>query len=46
MTPTEKDKGLDDLKARPGEMIIMPAGVSHALKAVSRFKMLLVMIKK
>jgi quercetin dioxygenase-like cupin family protein len=29
-----------------GEMIIMPAGVPHALKAVSRFKMLLVMIKK
>ncbi|MEN6311329.1 MAG: cupin domain-containing protein [Acidobacteriota bacterium] len=33
-------------RVRPGEMIIMPAGVSHALKAVSRFKMLLVMIKK
>ena len=30
----------------PGEMIIMPAGVPHALKAASRFKMLLVMIKK
>jgi quercetin dioxygenase-like cupin family protein len=29
-----------------GEMIIMPAGVPHALKAVTRFKMLLVMIKK
>jgi quercetin dioxygenase-like cupin family protein len=29
-----------------GEMIIMPAGVPHALKAVSRFKMLLVMVKK
>jgi len=27
-------------------MIIMPAGIPHALKAVSRFKMLLVMIKK
>jgi quercetin dioxygenase-like cupin family protein len=27
-------------------MIIMPANVPHALKAVTRFKMLLVMIKK
>ncbi len=27
------------------EMIIMPAGVPHALKAVKRFKMLLVMIR-
>jgi len=33
-------------RIRPGEMIIMPAGVPHALKAVTRFKMLLVMIKK
>ena len=28
-----------------GEMIIMPANKSHALKAVTRYKMLLVMIK-
>jgi quercetin dioxygenase-like cupin family protein len=28
-----------------GEMIIMPANRPHALKAVSRFKMLLVMVK-
>lgn len=28
-----------------GEMIIMPAGRPHALKAISRFKMLLVMVK-
>jgi quercetin dioxygenase-like cupin family protein len=33
-------------RVRPGEMIIMPADVPHALKAVTRFKMLLVMIKK
>jgi quercetin dioxygenase-like cupin family protein len=33
-------------RVRPGEMIIMPAGVPHALQAVARFKMLLVMIKK
>jgi len=29
-----------------GEMIIMPAGIPHALSAVARFKMMLVMIKK
>ncbi|MFA6450880.1 MAG: cupin domain-containing protein [bacterium] len=32
-------------KARQGEMIIMPAGKPHALTAVERFKMLLIMIK-
>ena len=31
---------------KPGQMIIMPAAVPHALRAVTRFKMLLVMIKK
>lgn len=30
---------------REGEMIIMPANKPHALKAVTRFKMLLIMIK-
>ena len=30
---------------KEGEMIIMPANSPHALKAVTRFKMLLVMIK-
>jgi quercetin dioxygenase-like cupin family protein len=30
---------------REGEMIVMPANKPHALKAVTRFKMLLVMIK-
>ena len=29
-----------------GEMIIMPASKPHSLKAVEKFKMLLVMIKK
>lgn len=33
----------NNLKA--GEMIIMPAGEPHALKAINSFKMLLVMIK-
>lgn len=30
---------------RAGEIIIMPAGKPHALKAVTRYKMMLVMIK-
>jgi quercetin dioxygenase-like cupin family protein len=32
-------------RLKEGEMLIMPANESHALKAVSRFKMLLVMIR-
>ena len=30
---------------KAGEMLIMPAGVPHALQAVQRFKMLLTMIR-
>jgi quercetin dioxygenase-like cupin family protein len=33
------------VQARAGEMVIMPANQPHALNAVQRFKMLLVMIK-
>jgi quercetin dioxygenase-like cupin family protein len=33
------------LRAGQGEMVVMPAGEPHALKAARRFKMLLVMIK-
>lgn len=33
------------LQLKPGEMVIMPANRPHALKALRRFKMLLVMIK-
>jgi len=33
------------LRARVGEMVIMPAGEPHGLRAVSRFKMLLTMIR-
>ena len=33
-------------KVKMGEMIIMPANKPHALKAIKRFKMLLVMIKR
>ncbi len=30
---------------RQGEIIIMPANIPHALKAINKFKMLLIMIK-
>jgi quercetin dioxygenase-like cupin family protein len=33
-------------RVKAGEMIIMPANRSHALKAVQRFKMILTMIKE
>lgn len=33
-------------RVQTGDMIIMPAGIPHALKAAGNFKMLLVMIKK
>jgi quercetin dioxygenase-like cupin family protein len=33
------------LQVKQGEMVIMPANEPHALKAVRRFKMLLMMIK-
>ena len=33
------------LRLKKGEMVIMPANQPHALKAVSRFKMILTMIK-
>jgi quercetin dioxygenase-like cupin family protein len=34
------------LSLKAGEMLIMPAGKPHALKATQRFKMLLIMIKQ
>jgi len=33
------------LQLKQGEMVIMPANHPHALKAINRFKMMLVMIK-
>jgi quercetin dioxygenase-like cupin family protein len=30
---------------KSGESIIMPASIPHALKAIERFKMMLIMIK-
>lgn len=32
-------------RAKAGEMVIMPANKPHALKAIERFKMMLIMIK-
>ena len=32
-------------RVRPGEMIILPAGEPHAVRATTHFKMILVMIK-
>ena len=32
-------------RVKAGELIVMPAGQPHALKAVERFKMMLVMIR-
>ena len=37
--------GGDDHNLKKDEMIIMPADIPHALRATSRFKMLLIMIK-
>ena len=34
------------VKAKAGELVIMPAGVPHALKADKQFKMLLIMIRE
>lgn len=35
----------EPFKVKQGEMLLMPATKSHALKAITKFKMLLVMIK-
>jgi quercetin dioxygenase-like cupin family protein len=37
--------GGEKVPARTGETVLMPAGVPHALRATSRFKMLLSMIR-
>ncbi|MDO9541584.1 MAG: cupin domain-containing protein [Kiritimatiellia bacterium] len=34
-----------ELKAKSGDLVIMPANVPHALKAGRKFKMLLIMIR-
>lgn len=42
---TEITIGGEVYKVGPGDSIVMPGGVPHALKATSRFKMLLTMIR-
>ncbi len=37
--------GGDSVPARAGQLVIMPAGIPHALKAEQRFKMMLIMIR-
>ncbi|MCX6995532.1 MAG: cupin domain-containing protein [Kiritimatiellaeota bacterium] len=32
--------------AKPGELVIMPAGIPHSVRANQRFKMLLIMIRQ
>lgn len=34
------------VKAAAGEMVIMPAGIPHSVRAEQRFKMLLIMIRE
>ena len=34
------------LRLRPGQMVIMPAGKPHAVKAIEQFKMMLIMIRE
>ncbi len=42
---TEVNIAGKSLRLKAGEMVIMPAGKPHALKAVEKFKMLLIMIR-
>lgn len=37
--------GGEKVRARTGELVIMPAGIPHAVRAETRFKMLLIMIR-
>ena len=37
--------GGKDVVAKAGEVVVMPANIPHAVKAIERFKMLLVMIR-
>ncbi len=38
--------GGNPIVARTGQMVLMPANVPHAVKAISRFKMLLIMLRQ
>jgi len=38
--------GGKEVVAKPGEIVVMPADVPHSVNAVTRFKMLLTLVKK
>lgn len=38
--------GADELNAKAGQVVVMPANVPHAVYAASRFKMLLTVVKQ
>ncbi len=38
--------GGEPLRAKAGETVLMPAGIPHAVRALRRFKMLLILIKE
>ena len=38
--------GGKQVEVRPGQVVLMPANVPHAVKAAQRFKMILVMLRK
>jgi quercetin dioxygenase-like cupin family protein len=38
--------GGKEVVAEPGEIVVMPADVTHSVNAVTRFKMLLTLVKK
>ncbi len=38
--------GGQSVLAKPGELVIMPAGIPHSVRANQRFKMLLIMIRQ
>ncbi len=40
------DIGGKEVVAEPGEIVVMPADVPHSVNAVTRFKMLLILVKK
>ncbi len=43
---TELTIGGEAVKAQAGETVLMPADIPHAVKAIERFKMLLIMLKE
>lgn len=44
-TETQPDSALEMFRVRAGEIITLPANRAHAVKAITDFKMLLIMIR-